>query len=99
MEAARARQLRRCGQANSRLDNRQLDEACRLDSAPAMFLQAAIARLGLSARAYHRVLKLARTIADLAGEESIATAHISEAIAYRRLDRPLPERHDSLVQY
>ncbi|MGD8547183.1 MAG: YifB family Mg chelatase-like AAA ATPase [Thiohalophilus sp.] len=98
VEAARALQLRRSGQANARLDNSQLDEACRLDNAPAMFLRAAIARLGLSARAYHRVLKLARTIADLAGEESIATAHISEAIAYRRLDRSLPERHDSLLQ-
>jgi magnesium chelatase family protein len=47
-------------------------------------------RLGLSARAYHRVLKMARTIADLAGASAIATAHLGEAVGYRRLDRTAP---------
>jgi magnesium chelatase family protein len=93
VEAARARQLQRSGLPNARLDSAQLEEVCRLEPAPARLLQTAIGRLGLSARAYHRVLKLARTIADLAGTGQIEPAHISEAIAYRRLDRPLFEEN------
>jgi magnesium chelatase family protein len=50
-------------------------------------LRQAVTRLSLSARAYHRVLKIARTIADLAGAADITTAHVSEAIQYRSLDR------------
>jgi magnesium chelatase family protein len=53
-------------------------------------LELAMARLGLSARAYHRVLKVARTIADLAGAEAIIAAHLGEAVGYRRLDRTAP---------
>ena len=62
-----------------------------LEDSGRQLLEQAIDRLGMSARAYHRVLKLARTIADLAGRETIATAHLAEAIQYRQLDRrPLP---------
>lgn len=53
-------------------------------------MEQALRKLGLSARAFHRVLKLARSIADLAGLEQIQAAHLSEAIGYRRLDRGAP---------
>ncbi len=87
--AARDRQLRRSGIPNANLHNREVDAHCRLSDADAALLEQAIERLGLSARAYHRILKVARTIADLAGAAEIHTVHLSEAIAYRRLDRPL----------
>jgi magnesium chelatase family protein len=85
--AARAVQLRRNHTLNCRLDNRQLDEACKLQQADRRLLQQAVEKLNLSARAYHRILKVARTIADLAGSEFITTNHLTEAINYRRLDR------------
>jgi magnesium chelatase family protein len=61
-----------------------VDRHCCADAAGETLLKQAISRLGLSARAYHRVLKLARTIADLAGAEAIAATHVAEAIGYRR---------------
>ncbi len=87
VEKARRIQLQRSGVANARLRNRQIEECCPLSSGDRKLLERAIERLGLSARAYHRVLKLARTIADLEGVERIATPHLTEAINYRRLDR------------
>jgi magnesium chelatase family protein len=84
---ARTRQLERAGVANCRLGNRDVDRHCRVDQAGRTLLEQAADKLGLSARAYHRILKVARTIADLAGSEAIATSHLSEAISYRRLDR------------
>ena len=62
-------------------------EGLRLSEPVERLLREAVARLGLSARAYHRVLKIARTIADLAGADALATTHVSEAIQYRSLDR------------
>ncbi len=67
---------------------RDIRAHCALTAAADALLRTAIARLSLSARAYHRVLKLARTIADLAGAAAIEPAHVSEAIQYRSLDRP-----------
>ena len=67
--------------------NRDVENVCKLSKQDADLLEQAIDKLGLSARAYHRILKVARTIADLAGEDQINTAHLSEAIGYRRLDR------------
>jgi len=66
---------------------RQLRRFCELDAPSRRLLDAALSRLGLSARAYDRVLKVARTIADLAGCEAIESAHVSEAVQYRALDR------------
>ncbi|MFA5082146.1 MAG: ATP-binding protein [Hydrogenophilaceae bacterium] len=82
--AARERQLARQGKANAGLSNSEIDSVCALDEAGTALLRQAIARLNLSARAYHRVLKLARTLADLAGMECITAAHVAEAVQYRR---------------
>ena len=60
---------------------------CTPDAQGEALLRQAITRLNLSARAYHRVLKVARTIADLMGSENILTAHIAEAVQYRRMDK------------
>jgi magnesium chelatase family protein len=87
VETARERQRRRSGCHNAALNNKQIEETCRLDEAGKRLLEQAIDRLGLSARAYHRVLKVARTIADLAAEENILPAHLAEAVQYRCLDR------------
>jgi len=90
VEVARGRQTARSGQANATLKNRDVQQHCRINDADSHLLEQAIDRLGLSARAYHRILKVARTVADLAGEKDIATPHLTEAIAYRRLDRSPP---------
>ena len=73
--------------ANAHMTPRDLRRHCRLSEAVEAVLKQAVTRLGLSARAYHRVLKIARTIADLAGSAELTTAHVSEAIQYRSLDR------------
>ncbi len=83
--AAHQRQLNRQGCHNAALENRELEQWCALGSAEKAFLAKAMETLGLSARGYHRVLRVARTIADLAGEERIGLPHLSEAIGYRRL--------------
>jgi magnesium chelatase family protein len=73
--------------ANAHMSVRDLRRYCRLSEPVESILRQAVGRLGLSARAYHRVLKIARTIADLAGAPELGTAHVSEAIQYRSLDR------------
>jgi magnesium chelatase family protein len=83
--AARARMIARQGMENARLVAPEIEQHCALDDRSATLLKQAISRLGLSARGYHRILKVARTIADLAATESIASAHVAEAIQYRRL--------------
>ncbi len=72
---------------NARMNSAMLREYCRLDEASELLLRRAMERLSLSARAYDRILKVARTIADLAGRERIESADIAEAIGYRSLDR------------
>ena len=81
------RQLERAGKSNADLSSTELDVHCCLDNQQRILLEKAMDKLQLSARAYHRILKLARTIADISGSENIQQAHLTEAISYRSLDR------------
>ena len=74
---------------NARMGTRELKQFCELSEATKDLLKFAMTDLNLSARAYDRILKVARTIADLAGSENIASEHVSEAIQYRSLDRQM----------
>lgn len=85
--AARQRQLERSGKPNSKLENRDVDKVCKLSKADERLLDTAIEQLGLSARAWYRILKVARTIADLAESDCVETSHLTEAITYRRLEK------------
>jgi magnesium chelatase family protein len=87
VEAARQRQLTRQGKPNALLTVSEIDTFCAPDTKSEALLRQAITRLNLSARAYHRVLKVARTIADLEGCDAIQINHIAEAIQYRRMDK------------
>jgi magnesium chelatase family protein len=85
---ARRRQVQRQGAPNAAIDAGRVDAHCALDATTARFAQAAAHRLGWSGRSLHRTLKLARTIADLAGAERIATAHVAEALQLKRAATP-----------
>jgi magnesium chelatase family protein len=74
---------------NADMGSKEVRQFCRLDSAGAELLKMAMTKLGLSARAYDRILKVSRTIADIEHSENIQPRHISEAIQYRSLDREL----------
>jgi magnesium chelatase family protein len=84
---ARQRQQVRQGRPNAQLAPRETERHCPLEAPARQLLEAALSRLSLSARAYHRVMRIARSIADLAGAERIAAAHVAEAVRYRELDR------------
>jgi magnesium chelatase family protein len=86
VSAARERQLARQGKPNAQLSSREVGQHAMPDAQGELLLKQAISRLGLSARGYHRILKVARSIADLAGEARVASAHVAEAIQYRRTD-------------
>ena len=93
VQKAREIQRRRFGgnatRLNARMTAKQLREFCPLGEESQKLLEMAVDRLGLSARAYTRVLKVARTIADLEGEAGVQAQHVSEAIQYRALDRSI----------
>ncbi|HEY3327903.1 MAG TPA: YifB family Mg chelatase-like AAA ATPase [Novimethylophilus sp.] len=87
VENARQRQMQRQNQPNAQLSTKEIEAYCTTDAAGEALLKQAITRLDLSARAYHRILKVGRTIADIAGADGISAAHIAEAVQYRRFDK------------
>ncbi|WED21820.1 YifB family Mg chelatase-like AAA ATPase [Vibrio sp. JC009] len=89
----RARELmdKRAGKVNALLGSREIDKYCPLEKPDAEFLENALHRLGLSIRAYHRIIKVARTIADLEGSADISRKHLAEALGYRSMDRLLKQ--------
>ena len=93
MQAELSQQERFAGKrsvtCNARMGTRELKAFCALDEATLELLKMAMNELKLSARAYDRIVKVARTIADLAGSDSLTSDHLSEAIQYRSLDRQL----------
>lgn len=90
---AQARELmqHRNGKVNALLGSREIEAFCPLSKQDAEFLETALHRLGLSIRAYHRIIKVARTIADLEGAPQITRAHLAEALGYRAMDRLLKQ--------
>jgi magnesium chelatase family protein len=86
VERARAVQSTR-GTTNARMPSRLVQKQCALDASGERTLEMAMRRLSLSARAHDRILKVARTVADLDGSATIAAKHIAEAVQYRSLDR------------
>lgn len=82
--AAHARQVARCQKSNAKLSSAEIEAHCQPDAQGNKLLKQAMVQLDLSARAYHRILKVSRTIADLAGDTEISALHIAEAIQYRR---------------
>ncbi len=87
VNAARERQLARQGKPNALLSVKEIESHCTAEPQGEQLARQAITRLGLSARAYHRILKVARTIADLAGATNVAASHVAEAVQYRRFER------------
>ena len=87
VERSRQAQMQRAGKPNAMLNSREVDQYCPLCPADAMFLENAIEKLKLSARAYHKILKVARTIADIEGFEHIGRNHLAEALGYRAMDK------------
>ena len=80
-------QLERAGKPNALYSTREVDSYCQLSADDAQFLENAIEKLNLSARAYHKILKVARTIADIECQANITRSHLSEALGYRAMDR------------
>ena len=82
-------QLARAGKINAYLSSKEIERDCKLQDKDSLFLENALNKLGLSVRAYHRILKVSRTIADLNDEKEIQQPHLAEALGYRAMDRLL----------
>lgn len=93
---ARERQIKRSGKVNAVMNNHDIKACCTLTSEDAQWLEQVLNQLGLSVRAWQRLLKVARTIADLAGESEVNREHLTEAVSYRGIDRLLIHLHNSL---
>ena len=87
MQAARARQFERQGKANAALTAAEISAPGRIERDATTLLERAAEKLGLSARAYHRILRVALSIADLASDDRLRSAYVAEAITWRQLDR------------
>jgi len=94
---AREKMLERSGKVNAFLQSREIEQICPLEKSDSEFLETALHRLGLSVRAYHRIIKVSRTIADLQGEAQISRAHLAEALGYRAMDRLLKQLTEQSV--
>ena len=90
VQYARERQAERQGCLNGHLDNRELERVCRLETQIEAQLAGAVDKLRLSARSYHKLLKLARSIADLEGSQCVRSEDLSEALGYRSMNDQLP---------
>lgn len=93
---ARERQLDRAKKINAHLSSKEVAKFCRVSHKDAQFLEQVLLKLGLSVRAWHRILKVARTLADLAEQENIKKEHLAEALSYRSMDRLLLKLSKSL---
>ena len=92
--AARAQQIKRAGKANARLNTTELERFCPLKAEDAVFLEQALHKMRLSIRAWHKLIRVSRTIADLEGAEHIERKHLIEALGYRAMDRLLRQLQD-----
>jgi magnesium chelatase family protein len=89
VQACRQRQINRQGEANAHLSTSDLKKYCHLNADDNEFLELAVEKLGLSTRAHHKIIKIARTLADMANSENILHEHLIEALSYRAMDRLL----------
>jgi len=94
--AAREIQLARAGKINAHLNNAEIMRWCQPAKEDAEWLESVLEKLGLSVRAWQRILKVARTVADLAGDTAISRYHLQEAVSYRTIDRLMIHLHNSL---
>ncbi|YCH30359.1 YifB family Mg chelatase-like AAA ATPase [Erwinia sp. D4-22] len=93
---ARQRQLARQGKVNALMSNAEVQQWCGLQKGDAEWLESVLVKLGLSVRAWQRLLKVSRTIADLAAEEMLNRTHLLEALSYRGMDRMMAHLHNSM---